>query len=337
MAALQLRRGAKSLLPAKAAVGEPLVATDTRELYIGMGTGAGDPGVIKLGDVVFGSTAPAVEKEKLWIDTTANTIYRASDDGASWVAVTSSGGGGVTINTAADLGGLTPSDIVISSQKAIKAYVDTKAPAINTSIDMGGATPLDTLISSQKAIKTYVDTVVGNASGSPTINTATDLGGATPSDIIISSQKAIKAYVDTALTNVKVPSEWPDSVISELTTPPGSPITGDRYLVKATATDAWVGLENQIVQYNGTSWIATVPTTGTFLNIDADTSGLYYFGGVSWVKKSFELNTAGVGIDITAGVVKIKDTIVAADGSGGLVWDAVNGVLSVGIIDGGGF
>lgn len=258
MAALQLRRGLKAQLPAKAVVGEPLIATDSRELYIGMGTLAGDPGVIKIGDVVFGTVAPTVEKEKLWINTTANEIYRASDDGATWVPCSTS---------------------------------------LATAIDLGGATPLDTVAPSQKAVKTYVDNAVGN---------------------------------------IKIPTEWPNSVLAQLATPPVGPAQGDRYLVAAAgATDAWVGLENQMVEYIGTAWVPSVPTTGTFLSIDTDATALYYFGGSTWAQKSFEINTAGTGIDITAGVVSIRSDIVAADGSGGLTF--VGGVLAVGTIDGGSF
>ena len=259
MAALQLRRGARIALPAKAAVGEPLIATDTRELFIGMGLAVGDPNVIKIGDVVFGAVAPTVDKEKLWVNTTTNSIYRAADDGSAWLACTAS------------------------------------------------------------------------------LATAVDLGGLAPSDLVAPSQKAVKSYIDTAVSAVKVPTEWPSSVISKLATPPTTPTTGDRYLVIATATDAWTGLENQIVEYSGTTWVPTVCTTGTYLSVDADTTGLYYFGGTTWTKKSYELNTAGSGIDITAGVISLNSSIVAADGSGGLVYDAVNGVLSIGTIDGGMF
>jgi hypothetical protein len=89
--ALQMRRGTKNALPATAALGEPLVATDTRELYIGTGAGR-----FKLSDVVFATSTPTVEKEKIWVNTTDNSINRASDDGLSWVPVTSSSGGSVS-------------------------------------------------------------------------------------------------------------------------------------------------------------------------------------------------------------------------------------------------
>lgn len=80
--ALQIRRGLKSTLPAIAALGEPLVTTDTRELYIGTGTGT-----YKVSDVIFSATEPAVVADKIWINTATNAIARASDDGLTWVAI----------------------------------------------------------------------------------------------------------------------------------------------------------------------------------------------------------------------------------------------------------
>lgn len=89
--ALQIRRGLKAALPTSAALGEPLIATDTREMFIGTGTS-----VYKIGDIIFSATQPAVVKEKVWIDTISNAIYRASDDGTSWITIASGSVGSVT-------------------------------------------------------------------------------------------------------------------------------------------------------------------------------------------------------------------------------------------------
>lgn len=262
MAALQLRRGLKANLPATAAIGEPLIATDTRELFIGTGTST-----YKIGDVVFAAAAPVtIEPEKVWVNTTTNTIYRASDDATTWVQC-----GGVV-----DLSGLIPKT------------------DIATEVDLGGVTPLDTKVPSQKAVKTYVD---------------------------------------NAVSAIKIPQEWPDSVIDEVADPPVTPAIGDRYLVKATATGAFAGKEAQIAQWDGAAYVFTVATVGTFLSVDTFTTGLYYFGGVSWTKKNFELTTGGPGIDVTNGVITIAATFAGT----GLEWDDVTGVLSVGTLDGGTF
>lgn len=90
--ALQIKHGSRAGLPAKAAMGEPLISLDTGELFFGRGTATGDLGVFKLSDVIFADVAPAVFQGKLWIDTVNNAIYRASDAGDSWVACTASQG-----------------------------------------------------------------------------------------------------------------------------------------------------------------------------------------------------------------------------------------------------
>ena len=41
----------------------------------------------------------------------------------------------------------------------------------------------------------------------------------------------------------------------DLTAPPGSPVEGDRYLVKATATGDWTGKEAKIAIYHNLAWI----------------------------------------------------------------------------------
>jgi hypothetical protein len=259
MGALQLRRGAKSALPVSALEGEPLIAMDTRELYIGTGSS-----VIKVGDVIFNSVQPTVVAGKIWIDLTTNEIYRASDDGLSW----------------------------------------TKC---------AGAVDLSAYF-----LKSDISTDVA-------------LGGALASDAKVASQKAVKAFVENAVTQIKIPQEWPDSALDYITTPPGSPVTGDRYLIKSVATGAWAGQENAVAEFDGAAWVFKAPTTGTFISVDADATGLFYFGGTSWSKKSFELNTAGAGIDITAGVVSLSSSVAGA----GL--DFTAGVLSIGTLDGGSF
>ena len=82
MSALQIRRGLKAALPASAALGEPLITTDTRELFVGTGSS-----IYKIGDIVFAATAPEVVEGKVWINTTDNSIHRASDDFLTWEAI----------------------------------------------------------------------------------------------------------------------------------------------------------------------------------------------------------------------------------------------------------
>jgi hypothetical protein len=84
---LQIKRGLKANLPTTAALGEPLIATDSKELYIGTGTS-----IYKVGDVIFSPAPQEVINGKIWVNTTDNTLHRASDDALSWIAM--SGGAG---------------------------------------------------------------------------------------------------------------------------------------------------------------------------------------------------------------------------------------------------
>ncbi len=106
-------------------------------------------------------------------------------------------------------------------------------------------------------------------------------GLATPT---ASGDAATKDYVDQAISGL----DWQESVKDQdLTAPPGSPTTGDRYIVAATATGAWAGKEEQIAEYNGASWDFTVPTEGAAVWIeDEDLAYVYNAAhpGGSWVK-----------------------------------------------------
>jgi len=103
--------------------------------------------------------------------------------------------------------------------------------------------------------------------------------------------------------------EWKNSVLDRLATPPGSPATGARYLVIATATGAWVGKEDQIAEWDGAAWVYTVCATGTYLAIDDENDGLYLFGGSSWAKKYFEATTASVGLEKVGFDIRIANAV----------------------------
>ena len=61
-----------------------------------------------------------------------------------------------------------------------------------------------------------------------------------------------KKYVDDTIAAVVTGGEWKDSVLDILLTPPGSPTTGDRYLITGgVATGAWAGQEEDIAEWPG--------------------------------------------------------------------------------------
>jgi hypothetical protein len=127
----------------------------------------------------------------------------------------------------------------------------------------------------------------------------------------INAAVATESYVATQISNAQLGDKWQESVKDILSTPPGTPSNGDRYLVGAAATDAWVGKENYIAEWDsvGGAWIFTTPTVGMFVSVDDDPNGIYYFGGAAWSLKAFEVNTAGGGITITDGVVAVNRLI----------------------------
>lgn len=67
----------------------------------------------------------------------------------------------------------------------------------------------------------------------------------------------------------------------DLITPPGSPNSGDRYIIAGTG-GAWsVFSVGDIVEYNGSSWDGIAPDEG-FLVWVSDEDLIYYFNGTSW-------------------------------------------------------
>ena len=70
-------------------------------------------------------------------------------------------------------------------------------------------------------------------------------------------------------------------VISDTTsTPPGSPTSGDLYLVGASATGAWSGQEGKIALYNAGTWVFYAVSAGWEYGISGTTIKKKYVGGV---------------------------------------------------------
>lgn len=89
-------------------------------------------------------------------------------------------------------------------------------------------------------------------------------------------------------------TEWVNSVISRSNTPPGSPNINDRYLV-ITGSGTWTGYDNLIVEWNGTIWVATIPSEGMAVKVDDETNSIYFYEGSyfpfgSWGRKDFVSN-----------------------------------------------
>ena len=83
----------------------------------------------------------------------------------------------------------------------------------------------------------------------------------------------------TGTTNL----EWQPSVIDcELTAPPAFPSVGDRYVVAAVATGAWTGQEDDIAEWDGSSWVFTTPEVNWALLCES-TNEILIWNGTEWI------------------------------------------------------
>lgn len=69
---------------------------------------------------------------------------------------------------------------------------------------------------------------------------------------------------------------WQKPVLDILSTPPGSPSKGDRYIVGGSATGAWENEDDNVAEYDGATWIFDEPSSGWFV-VNLDDDKLYKF------------------------------------------------------------
>lgn len=76
--------------------------------------------------------------------------------------------------------------------------------------------------------------------------------------------------------------DWQESVLDQdLTAPPGSPATGDRYIIAAGATGAWATHDGEITEWNGTAWEFIDPNEGYATRVE-DENRIYIHDGATW-------------------------------------------------------
>lgn len=66
-----------------------------------------------------------------------------------------------------------------------------------------------------------------------------------------------------------------------LATPPGSPVTGDTYIVAATPTGAWVAHTGHVAIWSGSAWIFGIPRIGWLAYIE-DEEKLSVYKAAGW-------------------------------------------------------
>lgn len=87
------------------------------------------------------------------------------------------------------------------------------------------------------------------------------------------------------------------------TAPPGSPASGDRYIVPVSATGAWAGQDKKIAYYLSSAWMFFSARTGMQAFVeDASPKGYFVFDGTNWVlvipKANVEISDFTPGVPI---------------------------------------
>ena len=67
----------------------------------------------------------------------------------------------------------------------------------------------------------------------------------------------------------------------DLATPPGSPVSGDTYIVAGSPTGAWVGHATHVAIWSGSAWVFATPRTGWLCFIE-DEQKLSIFKSGAW-------------------------------------------------------
>lgn len=137
-------------------------------------------------------------------------------------------------------------------------------------------------------------------------NKITNLGAGTAGTDAVN-----KSQLDFAVAGLQ---DFRESVLDkDLLTPPGSPVTGDRYLIGQptdTATGAWAGKAGYITEWNGSAWFfEAVPDEGTYVYVEDENTAYIFtdntFLSGTWVIYTQATVLAGSGIVISGNTVSI--------------------------------
>jgi hypothetical protein len=246
--AIQVRRGTKAALTSHGALaaGEIGFTTDEKLVYVGDGTNN-----FLVGKVASGTGDPSgnLVAGTVYVNTTSNRIFFC--DGSTWTQV-----------GAAQLASL--DDLADGTNYQRVAAADVDADGHVTQI----------YDSTTAVTGNTINTHINDATKHRVIN---DSG--TAETELWSAQK-IQAVIDNAMVGL---GEFQDSVKDKsLATPPLTPVTGDRYIVAANPTDAWVGHTTDITEWSGAAWLFFDSTEGMATYVDNEDL-LYMFNGTAWV------------------------------------------------------
>lgn len=92
-------------------------------------------------------------------------------------------------------------------------------------------------------------------------------------------------YVDEKISQALDGLTYKTAVLDRVTAPPGSPTVGDRYLVIATATGDFETHENNLAEYDGSTWQFETPENGDTVQVIAEDAD-YRYAGSAWEKRA---------------------------------------------------
>lgn len=113
------------------------------------------------------------------------------------------------------------------------------------------------------------------------------------------------------------------AIDKDLSTPPGSPATGDVYIVGAAATGDWAAQENNIAYFEQV-WRFVVPNEGMLLWVN-DEDKHYVFDGSAWTPTAASINALDDLSDVAITAPADGEVLVYDSVSGGWKNDAVAG------------
>jgi hypothetical protein len=289
---IQIKRGLRTNLPTLA-VGEFGLCTDTKEVFIGDGTGNIFTGRCMMGTYAARPNAGS-QGRFYYVNSGANLGYVYLDDGTAWQRA--------NVISLADLTG-TLDDV---DDGTTYAKVKASELASGQVKQISDGTKTVTAAQARDHIDDATKHRVINDSGTA----ATDLW---------SAQK-INNAIELAKHNIEMQDSVKDK---DLAAPPTTPATGDRYIVAASATGAWATHTGHVAEWNGSAWVFYTPQEGWNLWID-DEDKLYAWNSTAWVRSGGALQTVTAGSGLTGGGQ--ADTVTLNVGAGNGITVAADSV-----------
>lgn len=148
------------------------------------------------------------------------------------------------------------------------------------------------------------------------------------------AEAASSIYPKDATTFITIPFIFRGASVKDkdLSTPPGSPAEGDRYIVASVATDTWLGYENRITEWHtrsgGTAqWYFYDPNIG-YLTYVVDENLIYRFSGSAWAVVTASIPDGSIIDADIADTAAIKATKIADGTVNDTEFQFINSVTS---------